>query len=99
MKKRSINGNHINMIKGRLGGEGIDSDAALWLAVSTSNMLMNPAAKTEAGRRRLTSGEEEGPGEGRGGTCSGCLRSLSEDEDDRCLMTAHFFWGSPIGSN
>lgn len=28
MKKRSINGNHINMIKGRLGDKGIDSDAA-----------------------------------------------------------------------
>ncbi len=49
MKKRSINGNHINMIKGRLGGEGIDSDAALWPATSTSNMLMNRAAKTEEG--------------------------------------------------
>lgn len=49
MKKRSINGNHINMIKGRLGGEGIDSDAALWPAMSTSNMLMNRAAKTEVG--------------------------------------------------
>lgn len=47
MKKRSINGNHINMIKGRLEGEGIDSDAAP--IPSTSNMLMNRAAKTEAG--------------------------------------------------
>ena len=50
MKKRSINGNHINMIKGRLGGEGIDSDAALWPAMCTSNMLMNCAAKTEVGQ-------------------------------------------------
>ena len=50
MKKRSINGNHINMIKGRLGDKGIDSDAAPQPAMSTSNMLMNRTAKTEVGR-------------------------------------------------
>lgn len=56
MKKRSINGNHINMIKGRLEGESIDSDAP----PHTSNILMNRAAKTEAGPRG--SREERGGG-------------------------------------
>lgn len=46
MKKRSINGNHINMIKGRWE-EAIDPPPHHHHAASTQNMLMN-AAKVEA---------------------------------------------------
>lgn len=75
MKKRSINGNHINMIKGRLGGEGIDSDAAPWSAMSTSNMLMNRNAKTEVGR--VDGGEVRLCAEGRWGA-----RGVGGGEED-----------------
>lgn len=42
------------MIKGRLGDKGIDSDAALRPAVSTSNMLMNRTAQKNTGGVGLT---------------------------------------------
>lgn len=95
MKKRSINGNHINMIKGRLGGEGIDSDAALWPAMSTSNMLMNRAAKTEVGwvdrghmkGEELTLKQQEVVWEQVGGTLVSCSSGCHISR-----VSQHYFW-------
>lgn len=88
MKKRSINGNHINMIKGRLGGEGIDSDAALWLAVSTSNMLMNRAAAAVHVRRGGGTRAKAGAAPAVG--ASDCFLKM------RTIGGFFFFWESEV---